>query len=144
MDALSKQVGGDHYKKGIQPFQLSFANGHDGCTHAIQKYLTRYLRVDPDVGYMALQKAHHITAIRAACLAEFDTDYPPTNRLPIRDYIESNDLEIHTANVVQLVEAWFENTGVDDDTYVTAIRSHIRTLARHHFPLRYQLEDFEA
>ena len=34
--ALDEQIGGDQYKKGIQPFQISLANDHTQRAEAIR------------------------------------------------------------------------------------------------------------
>lgn len=42
-DALSRQVGGDHYKvKGIQPVEFIRANGLDFFEGSAVKYITRH------------------------------------------------------------------------------------------------------
>lgn len=42
-NALNKQVGGDHYKKGgIQPIEYIFANDLDFASGNIVKYATRW------------------------------------------------------------------------------------------------------
>lgn len=42
-DPLSKQVGGEHYKKySIQPVEYAMANGLNYCQANAVKYITRY------------------------------------------------------------------------------------------------------
>jgi len=42
MNALTGQVGGDHYTNMmIQPMEFSMANNLDACTHTIIKYVVR-------------------------------------------------------------------------------------------------------
>lgn len=40
--AKTRQVGGDHYKKGIQPVDFAFENGFDCYQFSINKYITRH------------------------------------------------------------------------------------------------------
>lgn len=143
--ALAAQVGGNHYKHGIQPFQLSMANGHDACIHAIQKYLTRYLRIAPEKGYEALQKAHHICMIRVETMALYGVPHPPEIMLiGIGDYTRSNKLPSHVTNVVRMVEGWHSVIDIDHHSRAEAIREAIRAVAKHDFPSMFKEEDFLA
>lgn len=142
--ALSAQVGGDHYKKGIQPFQLSMANGHDACIHAIQKYLTRHIRVAPAKGYEALRKAHHICMIRVETMSVYGVPHAPEPLIQIGDYIRSNELDQLSANAVRLVEAWHMEVNIDHHSRAEAIRTTIRHLASKRYPQLYKEEDFSA
>lgn len=143
--ALSHQVGGTHYKEGIQPFQLAMANGHDGCIHAIQKYLTRHARTEARKGYESLRKAHHICMIRVECMAIYGVPHAPELQLiGIGDYIRSNGLDLLTANAVRLVEAWHNEIDIDHHNRAEAIRTTIRHLAAKTYPQFYKVEDFSA
>lgn len=42
MEALEKQVGGDHYKTPIQPIEYILANKLSFCEGNIVKYITRW------------------------------------------------------------------------------------------------------
>lgn len=43
IDALSVQIGGDHYQKlKIQPMEYSMANRLDACQHTAIKYVIRF------------------------------------------------------------------------------------------------------
>ena len=141
--ALAGQVGGNHYKKGIQPFALSIANGHDGCIHAIQKYLTRFARQDPAKGYEALKKAHHICDLRVDLLHIYGVTDPGKPFIAIRDYIRSNELDMATAAAIIAVEEWSQNTQGDQKRQSEVCRSLIRDVAREHFPDTFKREDFE-
>jgi hypothetical protein len=115
MTALDEQVDGDHYKGGaIQPFELTHRNGHDGTTHAVQKYLTRHPRKH---GILDLQKAIHIVAIRAQLIEEHGDVRPAKseNPLDIEEYIESNGITGTNAACVRMVEAWHDIAGLDND-----------------------------
>lgn len=62
-DALSTQVGGDHYKScKIQPLEYAYANGLDVCEHAIVKYITRHKAKG---GIEDLQKVIHYAQLEA-------------------------------------------------------------------------------
>lgn len=142
--ALKAQVGGSHYKKGIQPFQLSMANGHDGCIHAIQKYLTRFARVGRQKGYESLSKAHHICMIRVETMTVYGVPHAPDPMIGIGDYIRSNELDLNTANVVRMVEAWHMEVDIDHHARAEAIRACIRHVAESHYPEIYKDKDFSA
>lgn len=143
--ALAAQVGGDHYKKGIQPFQLSMANGHDACIHAIQKYLTRHRRQPEEKGYEALRKAHHICMIRVGCMETYGVVHAPEEPLiRIEDYIRSNEIPQTDATAVHAVEVWSRQIAVDHLAVAESIRSEIRFVAERAYPHRYQREDFTA
>lgn len=145
--ALDQQVGGDHYKTGMQPFEFSHRNGHDGATHAIIKYLTRYSRVTPEAGYTALQKAHHIAQLRAELIVLWGSIGNPeltSVTVPVGQYCRTNELDIHTTNTVHIVEAWFRSTDADPLAKAQSIRASIRNLAARKFPERFNEEDFSA
>ena len=52
----NKQVGGDHYQKGIQPFDYIRANNLDFFEGNVIKYITRYKDKN---GLEDLEKAKH-------------------------------------------------------------------------------------
>lgn len=41
-DSLSKQVGGKHYKKGVQPWTIAMDWGLDPWSHNVVKYILRF------------------------------------------------------------------------------------------------------
>jgi hypothetical protein len=56
-NALSVQIGGDHYKAmKIQPMEYSMANNLNACQHTAIKYVTRYKTKG---GKQDLEKAIH-------------------------------------------------------------------------------------
>lgn len=62
-NALSTQVGGDHYKNqpaGYQPFEISFALGLNALEHTALKYILRHRTKG---GKQDLEKAKHCLAI---------------------------------------------------------------------------------
>ena len=57
MSSLGRQVGGSHYKSGIQPLEYAFHNNLDGFQAKIVKYITRW----KDKGGMQdLEKCKHV------------------------------------------------------------------------------------
>lgn len=142
--ALHVQVGGSHYKKGIQPFQLSLANGHDGCIHAIQKYLTRHARVEPSEAYESLSKAHHICMIRVECIELYGPITPRDPQIDIGLYVSANELDMKTGNTVRIVESWHNHPECDHLLRANAIRASIRDVAATFYPQFYTRKDFTA
>ena len=65
--ALQKQVGGDHYKEGIQPVEYIHANKLDFFEGNIVKYITRRRKKD---GRKDVEKAIHY------CEMILALDYP--------------------------------------------------------------------
>jgi len=41
-DTLSKQIGGTHYKKGVQPWTIALDWGLDPWSHNVVKYILRF------------------------------------------------------------------------------------------------------
>jgi len=141
--ALETQIGGDHYKSGIQPFQISMANGHDACTHAMNKYVTRHRRKPPEKGYEDLKKAHHIAAIRLELMTLYGVHHPPHKPLiGIADYVTSNKLAAPDAAAVYAIEAWHERMHCDHQRWHDHIRSLIRKAALAAYPDTYSEKDF--
>ena len=140
-DSMNQQIGGDHYKQGgIQPFALSMANGHDGCTHAIQKYLTRFPLKD---GIEGLQKAHHICAIRYDLMMQYGVHHPPEKPLVgIADYLRSNKVKGHAAAAILAMENWHRTVDTDHGRARDNVRRLIRQAAEHHYSEAYNREDF--
>ena len=140
--ALDLQVGGNHYKTGIQPFELSHANAHDGTTHAIQKYLTRHARLVPEEGYKSIRKAHHITALRAELLETYPAAHPDQCLIQINHYISANGIDNVTANAMRHVEFWHQDPTLDPGATASIIRDLILSAAEHHYPQLFKKEDF--
>ncbi|ARB05733.1 DUF3310 domain-containing protein [Synechococcus virus S-ESS1] len=137
---IGKQVGGDHYQGAIQPFQLSMANGHDACTHAIQKYLTRFER---KAGIEDLKKAHHIAMIRYDTMMMYGVHHPPEKPLiNILDYTKSNKTGRYAAACILICELWHRMVDCDHLDRAEKLRAAIRDCAKHHYPKLYKEEDF--
>ena len=56
INPLDKQIGGDHYKNGIQPVEYGLANNLDFSETNVVKYITRYKSKN---GIEDLEKAKH-------------------------------------------------------------------------------------
>ena len=136
---IGKQVGGSHYQGGIQPFQLSHANGHDGCTHAIQKYLTRHRKKH---GILDLQKAHNICYIRVDTQSMYGKWHPPKPMMMMGDYLRSNSIDPITARAIVAMEEWFRKVDCDDLREADKVRSLIRQCAENFYNQDYLREDF--
>lgn len=137
---IGKQVGGDHYQGGIQPFQLSHANGHDGCTHAIQKYLTRHRRKH---GIEDLKKAHQICYIRVDTISMYGKWHPPAKpMIQLGDYLRSNSLDPFTAAAIIAMEKWFRTVDCNDVHEADYVRKLIRACAENFYNSDYLREDF--
>lgn len=133
--AIGKQVGGSHYQGGIQPFELSMANRHDACTHAIQKYLTRFQK---KAGIVDLQKAHHIVGIRLETLPIVG------QRIMLGEYLTSNKIDGHAAACMLAMENWSRTTDSahDHERAAQYVRKLIRNCAAHHYPEIFNEEEF--
>lgn len=55
-DVLAKQVGGDHYKKAVQPWTIALDWGLDPWSHNVVKYILRFPYKN---GKEDLQKIQH-------------------------------------------------------------------------------------
>ena len=139
MFGLNNQVGGGHYKTGIQPFVFSAANGHDACTHAIQKYLTRFRR---KAGIEDLMKAHHICYIRLDLVRDWGAPDTHEPRIKLAEYLRSNQCCGTTAAAICAVERWFRSPQTDHPREADACRALIRDVAQAHYPDQFKEEDF--
>lgn len=116
-DAMSRQIGGDHYSKWrIQPFEFTMANGWDACAHTVLKYVHRHTDKG---GAQDLDKAIHTSEIRFAQLKRLDHEpdlllngfrfrpaavYDP--RITILDYISYNRIPTPEALTLTALEMW--------------------------------------
>lgn len=132
MSAMNEQIGGTHYKDGgVQPFELSHANDHDGEIHAVQKYLTRFRL---KAGKVDLEKAMHICAIRVAQIEKWGVLAPRTRGINIEDYIRSWGMSPTQAAVVRMVESWHMVTDMDHEKTCQLIQKRIRDLIAEEYP----------
>ena len=60
MSALDSQVGGDHYKKGLQPFEVTFKNyGYFGIRATISNTVNKYMLREKGTHRADIEKAIH-------------------------------------------------------------------------------------
>ena len=144
-DAMSRQIGGDHYsKQRIQPFEFTMANGWDACAHTILKYVHRHADKG---GAQDLDKAIHTAEIRFTLLRRyvepvkyrfwrwlngrsFEKDGPYEPRIHIRDYIRENDIETAEALALHALEQWvkFDATSAEFVYTYRALLDRIKDL----------------
>lgn len=128
-DPTTRQVGGDHYLKlGMQPFHFSLANGWDGASHTILKYVSRHHNVDRVEAIESLRKAIHIVEIIEKAISEnryvntarmvADTMMDPPIRVSV--YTVTNDLGDLESLALQYLQAWLlgQTTEVDGTTII--------------------------
>lgn len=120
-DPHTRQVGGDHYLKlKIQPFDFSLANGWDGASHTILKYVSRHHNVPRDEAIESLRKAYHIVEIIQKAMASGTyintalltmTYLAPSPAIPVSVYTYQNGLDDLESLALQYLQAWLhENT----------------------------------
>lgn len=106
MTALSKQVGGSHYKGlKIEPFTFGLVNHYDPACFSILKYVTRHAVKG---GAVDLGKAKHICFIRAE---EAPTDFRvgARNKIDIETYITENGIADREAHILRDLHLWARN-----------------------------------
>ncbi len=101
--ALSRQVGGTHYKgMKIEPFTFGLVNHYDPACFSILKYVSRHATKN---GVEDLMKAQHIAFIRAD---EMPTDYrhPARGMIGIETYIDENRIPELEAKILRDNHEW--------------------------------------
>ena len=85
--AIESQVGGGHYKKGIQPLEGTFANfGYEGVAAAIYTLVNKYLTREKGTHRQDLTKAIHVLQMQLEFYDRFnavDTLAPNHNKQPV-------------------------------------------------------------
>ena len=85
--AIESQVGGGHYKKGIQPLEGTFANfGYEGVAAAIYTLVNKYLTREKGTHRQDLTKAIHVLQMQLEFYDRFnavDTLAPNHNMQPV-------------------------------------------------------------
>lgn len=122
MNALDRQVGGQHYKSlAIQPVVFIMANHMGFCEGNVVKYCTRwrekggiedlrkvrhYLQfIQEDADYMAM-----LSLARSYCYAGAWW----RDAITAEDYIRHNDLDREEAGVIRHITTW-SNTGAQHE-----------------------------
>ena len=132
-DPSTRQVGGDHYLKlKIQPFDFSLANGWDGASHTILKYVSRHHNVEREEAIESLRKAYHIveiiqkamdkgTYINTALLTM--TYLAPSPAIPVSVYCYQNSLDDLESLALQYLQAWLHESTATLDGEVVKFNS---------------------
>jgi hypothetical protein len=102
-DALSRQIGGDHYKGGgIQPVELGYANRYCDCIFSAIKYLTRH----PNKHHsLDLAKASHFVDLRLEMIAKHGL-LSGIEVIKIEDYNASNGITGLNASIIADLHYW--------------------------------------
>lgn len=105
-EALTVQVGGDHYSKlPIQPMEFATANRYDPCAFSILKYVTRWRDKG---GLKDLQKSLHIAQMRQT--KEISQHFPDRKgELPAMlsyDYTTKNRLGAQETHIIMWLQDW--------------------------------------
>lgn len=117
-DALSKQVGGDHYKKqAIQPIELAYILNASPCFTKLAKYITR----DKGDRNLDLEKTIHVIELEEG-LSCFETEYGGREEDFVNFWINkfTDDLDIRSA----LLSMYFK----DYQTAITHTKGFIASL----------------
>lgn len=97
---LDRQVGGAHYKMGMQPIEFGMMNAWDFAACSVLKYVSRYRRKN---GVEDLRKARHFVELRAELKHYW---FEPKQRTPMSRYILLNKIEGLDAAVLVALESW--------------------------------------
>lgn len=105
-NALDVQVGGQHYKVGIQPTQFSHANHLSFEAGNVIKYVSRWRNKN---GIQDLKKAlHYVELLHDLCVT-YQTQYTYAS-LPIvitpEEFCESNDIIGKEADIIEKACMW--------------------------------------
>lgn len=102
-DALSRQIGGNHYKGGgIQPVAIGYANRYDDCIFSAIKYLTRH-RVKH--GSVDLDKAGHFVELRLEMIQTYGL-LSGVEYIRIDTYLMSNGITGLNAEIIRDLHEW--------------------------------------
>lgn len=102
-DALSRQIGGDHYKGGgIQPVELGYVNRYDDCIFSSIKYLTRHMKKDKSLG---LEKASHFVDLRVEMISKHGL-LSGVEVIKIEDYLTSNNISGLNGEIIADLHYW--------------------------------------
>lgn len=128
-DALSRQVGGNHYKDmKIQPFEFSMRNHWDSCAHSVLKYVSRYGK-PTGKGRQDIEKSLHIVDIREALVDYTHKPFVPLlQRIPMEAYIRENGIDEASmeAKALRHLESCVEHPG--DKVPVQALKDSLNRL----------------
>ena len=135
--ALTRQVGGNHYKTmGIQPIVFASVNRYDPAAFSVLKYVSRHRRKH---GREDLEKAKHFVELRLQTL----TDHPTLASGPaavgvitVKEYAEANGLSDVERVLLEDLHVWACRTNVTlrDATAAHFICNKIDYLISLHYP----------
>ncbi len=93
MDALAKQVGGNHYKgMKIQPVEFAMRNDWDACSFSILKYTGRH-NMPTGKGKQDIEKAIHFVELREVLISYVvKPTVPLLQRIPMYVYVRENGI----------------------------------------------------
>lgn len=127
-DAISRQVGGDHYKTGgIQPFELAYANRYDDLIFTAIKYVARHRR---KAKWLDLEKADHSVEFRVPMIHKHGAVYG-VEVFPISAFLMSNSIAGLEAEIITDLHNWsvkLPKGGETPESIASSIRSKIAVL----------------
>lgn len=124
-DPTTRQVGGDHYLKlGMQPFHFSLANGWDGGSHTILKYVSRHHNVEREEAIESLRKAYHIVEIidkawledRFLNTAQLMARHVQPMRISVSEYCKVNELGDLESKALLYLALWLLDAPIRIET----------------------------
>lgn len=105
MNALSKQIGGGHYKdQAIQPIEFGMANRLDDCAFSTLKYVSRHATKN---GLQDLEKAYHFVELREVLAT--DAHRVDEWVVTMQDYCTVNKLPAEESAVLLELANWLES-----------------------------------
>lgn len=100
MNALAKQVSGNHYKSmAIQPIEFSMGNGLDACVHSTIKYIVRHAQKG---GRSDLEKALHFVELRE----QVGVHNTRTWTIPMFEFCRANNVPPEESSVLIALFVW--------------------------------------
>lgn len=136
-DALSRQVGGSHYKTmGIQPITFATVNRYDPGAFSVLKYVSRHARKE---GREDLRKAQHFVDLRLEALRdhpELKFAPPALSVITVQEYAEANKLSDIERVIVEDLHVWScrTNVTISDVAAARHISQKIGLLISIHYP----------
>ncbi len=129
MDALARQVGGNHYKGlKIQPVEFAMRNHWDCCAFSVLKYTSRH-NLPTGKGKQDVEKASHFVDLREALVDYTHKPFVPLlQRIPMEAYIRENGIDEASmeAKALRHLESCVEHPG--DKVPVQALKDSLNRL----------------
>jgi hypothetical protein len=125
-DAMTKQVGGTHYKgMKIEPFEFGHANDYDPEVFSVMKYVSRHRAKN---GVEDLKKALHIVDIRLVQIAKWGKPKRSSNCVPAKKFISENNIAGAEASILRKLHDWALHPNADHEARADAIKAELRDL----------------